>query len=273
LKIIFQSIDYTNFYLAGTKVQQLLSTLVLLWWLVRHLGSNHACEGRTALSNQEKTIRRAILSIAATAVLCAAPLTNADTLGTSGFVKGSQTFGLSIGGSPSTGGFAGTWNATDIVFWCIELTQNFSFGGQFSDYTPSQPNNATFTLLGQLFHEAYGEATVDEKHSAAFQLAIWEIVYESGDLNLGGGNFKVLNNNGHADTVLLAQSYLDNLWKFTDNYDLYLLHSASHQDFVTFGRPFSTIQVVPEPAPALLLATALLAMIFVLRRRASGKRA
>ena len=107
--------------------------------------------------------------------------------------------------------------------------QNFGFGGNYGDYTPTQPGNAKFTLLGQLFHEAYGQATIDEAHSAAFQLEIWEIVYDSGNLNLGGGTFQVLNNYGHAATVALAQSWLTNLSNITDNYDLIMLSSPSRR--------------------------------------------
>ncbi len=62
-----------------------------------------------------------------------------------------------------------------------ELRFNHSY-----DYTPSIPNDATYTMLGQLFHEAYGSALSDTTHSAAFQLAIWEIIYD-GDLDLGVG--------------------------------------------------------------------------------------
>lgn len=218
-------------------------------------------------------VKQTVLAAATCALFGAAPVAQADPLGTTGFVNGSQTFSLSIGGSANAGGFAGTWGSADIIFWCIELTQNFGFGGNYGDYTPTQPGNAKFTLLGQLFHEAYGQATIDEAHSAAFQLAIWEIVYDSGNLNLGGGTFQVLNNYGHAATVALAQSWLTNLSNFTDNYDLIMLSSPSHQDFVTFGRTFIQLQSVPEPASLLLAAAALLAMMLALRsqsRRAYG---
>jgi hypothetical protein len=46
-----------------------------------------------------------------------------------------------------------------------------------------------FTMLGQLFTEAYQYATLDAQHSAAFQLAIWEIVYDPIS-NLGLGSFQ-----------------------------------------------------------------------------------
>jgi hypothetical protein len=208
--------------------------------------------------------KHAVFSLAAMAVVCAAPLAEADTLGTSGYAYGSQSFTLIQGGTQSAGGFAGTWNSAGIEFWCIELNQQFGFGGSYSDYVATVPNSAIFTMLGQLFTQAHSAANDSAMNSAAFQLAIWEIVYDS-DLNLGGGDFRVLG--GNAATVALAQSWLSALGNFSDNYHLVLLHSATHQDFVTFGNPFR--HLVPEPAPLVLLTAALLAVLVVRRRRES----
>lgn len=191
----------------------------------------------------------------ACAALLAAPLAQADFHPT-GYAAGSQQFGLSIGGSPNAGGFEGTWNGASLVFWCVELTQFFSFGGHYTDYTPSA---ATNDLLSKLFTEAYGSALSSEANSAAFQLAIWEIIYDSGDLHLDTGAFKVLNNHGHSATVTLAQSWLDGLTGASAAYTLFFLNSPDHQDFVTASRvPVGTTQV-PEPGTAALLLVALLA--------------
>src|SRR5262249_33526569 len=154
-----------------------------------------------------RSVRRALGICAVGAALFTTP-SHADTLGTTGYAKGSEGFNLSLGGNVNAGGFAGTWNAGAIVFWCIELTQYFGFGGSYSDYQATIPNDPKFTLLGQLFNEAYGQATSDQMHSAAFQLAIWEIVYDP-DLDLKAGTFKVLS--GDAPTIALAQLWLDNL--------------------------------------------------------------
>ncbi len=202
-------------------------------------------------------VRTVLCAVGAMGLLGSSLPAAADVLGTTGFKAGSQSFGLSLNGSSSNvsaGGYTGTWNSSAIVFWCIELTQYFGFGGNYTDYTASLPGNSSFGMLGQLFNEAYG-TTTDARHSAAFQLAIWEIIYD-GDLDLHAGGFHVTS--GDAATITLAQGWLNALGNFSDTYNLVWLHSDSHQDFVTFGRPFVDLRsTVDEPAPLALLAAAL----------------
>jgi hypothetical protein len=217
-------------------------------------------------------LRRICASTAFALTLTGAPLALADpALHTTGYAVGAQQFGLSIGGSPSAGGFKGTWLGDPIIFWCVELDQFFSFGQNYT-YSPSLPSSALFTLLGKLFTEAEGASLSDTKHSAAFQLAIWEIVYDSGDLKLDAGSFKVINNFGHADTVALAQQWLDGLAGTQDNADVYFLSNAAHQDFIT------THQVtelrtgeLPEPPALALLGMALAAGCLARRGKAVGQ--
>lgn len=217
--------------------------------------------------NLVSTFRKLLMLAAAAAMLCAAPVVTADSLATQGYANGSQSFGLSIGGNNvSAGGFKGTWDAQAIIFWCVQLNQYFEFGKTYTDYVPVVLDNGVMTLLGQLFHEAYGSALSSPTNSAAFQLAIWEIVYDSGNLNLGGGAFSVLNANGNAGTVAIAQQWLANLGNYTDNYNLILLHSEGHQDFITFGAPYFRY-FVPEPASIALLVVAFCALALALRRR------
>ncbi len=214
-------------------------------------------------------VKNLLCALAAAGLMGFSLTATADVLGTTGYKSGSQSFGISLDGTASNvaaGGYAGTWNAGSIVFWCIELTQYFGFGGNYNDYAASVGSGAAFTMLGQLFNEAYG-STTDAQHSAAFQLAIWEIVYDS-DLDLHAGGFHVTS--GDAATIALAQGWLAALGNFQDTYDLIVLHSASHQDFVTFGKPFEKLKLtVPEPTPFALLVAAMFALLVASRRRQS----
>ena len=156
-------------------------------------------------------------------------------------------------------------NRASIEFWCIRLNQTFGFGNTYTDYVAAPENVPVLTALGQLFTLAHASALSDADHSAAFQLAIWELVYDGTNHDLTSGGFSV--SDGDAGARAIAQGWLASLGPNSpDTWNLTLLTSASHQDFVTFGKPFG-FNRVPEPAPLALLATAMLAMIVVRRRR------
>ena len=222
--------------------------------------------------NLKHLIRQSVVTLAACAALGATTVAQSATLNPTGYAyPPSQSFGLANGntnlGSPSAGAFAGTLDNVPIVFFCVELDQTFSFNPQPPYvYQVSLPNNATFTLLGRLFTESFGQVN-DPTTSAAFQLAVWEIMFGS-DMNLSNAaDFHVTS--GPAGTVSLAQTWLDflvNNPNSADGYDVYFLYNREHQNFV-YGGPLPFL--VPEPAPLLLFGIALLAMIGITRRRGS----
>jgi len=207
------------------------------------------------------------------ALSCAAPAARADSLKIKAL--GPTALGQSVsithpssGGSPTTyGGFAGfyAWekqsgdgpiaNGTFQTF-CIELTENFSTGSVHTvQYANPQdapdPGNPLATvghmglakanLLSELFGRFF--AAVDTaKEAAAFQVAVWEIVFDTG-LKLGAGQGQVyVNNAGHlaADKYGgIAQSYLDALDGTGPHTHLLALSKVGFQD-----------QIVPNPVPA-----------------------
>jgi hypothetical protein len=199
-------------------------------------------------------VRSHLLGVIACLALLASPVAHADFVGT-GFAVGSQQFGVT-GGTVNAGGYKGIWDGTKITFFCVELTQTFSFGTHYTSYTETHVINS---LLNKLLGSAGSSALSDTAHSAAFQLAIWEVIYDSSDLHLDAGAFKVLNDHGNGATVALAQSFLDGLaGGHTGASWLTFLTDPSHQDFLR----------IPEPTTVLLIAVALLAAGFVRARSA-----
>src|SRR5262249_39270873 len=179
--------------------------------------------------------RYAMLAVAAGVGLCGMPA-KATTLVGSGYANGSETFSMTSppANNVGTGAFEGTLDGSPFVFFCFELTQYFSFGVTYTDYTESQPSSPTFTLLSELFTEGFAHALDSTDNSAAFQLAIWEIEYEGGSpTDLRTGTFHVLSDNGHTATVNAANYLLTHL-PSTGLYTITLLHSPDHQDFI-FG--------------------------------------
>lgn len=215
-----------------------------------------------------RSVRRALV-VATACACCIAPAVQGHTLDTYGFANGSEAFDLTTPTvSASTGGFAGAWDGTPITFWCVELTQYFTPGSSYMDYSTGALSGSVWSNLGRLFSEvdpATRTSTTD--NSAAFQLAIWEIVYEGGTgLDLTTGTFHITNNNGNTAAQNLANTWLTNL-PGSSVVALTLLHSDNEQDFITVlpgDRDCCT--TVPEPSPLPLAALGLLAMVAARRR-------
>jgi hypothetical protein len=221
------------------------------------------------------TLRNALL--AGAVGLSVIPVARATSLiGTGYSAVGSDPVSvIAPGVSTGAGSFVGTWNGLPITFWCFELTQYFYFGVEYTDYTESPASNPN---LARLFEEVGGAAgaTSSLVNSAAFQLAVWEIRYETTtlpnySLTAGipaSGNFYATS----ADPAVIAQAniWLQNL-PLTSSYSVSLLHSGNQQDFVYGTRP-PLRQNLPEPSPLPLLGLGVAAMMFSIRRRASLSR-
>lgn len=222
------------------------------------------------------------LALTAVVGLGAAQLAFANpvTLNPTGFANGYESFNVSVAtvldpNAVPTGGFVGTIDpgAIPITFFCFELTQSFGFGNTYT-YDDTVPIGSKYDELSELFTEAFAGATSSTMNSAAFQLAVWEILEEGTPKSLNElptadqGTFYVTNDYGNTATVTAATALITGL-PTTELYTIHLLHNADNQDFV-YGVLTPTLRKVPEPGPLSLVAVALIAL-FAVRRRVGAK--
>lgn len=156
-------------------------------------------------------------------------------------------------------------------FFCVEIAQTATGS---ATYTASIWDNEDMKRLfdvafpnksvGNFYDGAvtnFGAFTTAQQ-GAAFQLAVWELVFDGADKDLSGGAFHVTGSSPAAITAL-AQGWLDALGASTEweNWTLYRFTNASRQDYVS-----ATFRV-SEPAPLTLLALGLVYLVAARRRR------
>lgn len=169
--------------------------------------------------------------------------------------------------SVAAGAFSFTAAATGVanqsfLAYCIEITQSLvNFG---TDYTTTTPagygwSNARQTDIAKLFNVGYLSSLTSTVKSAGFQLALWEMVYDSGTYNLASGNFT--GSSGNAGVITHANAYLAAAAAGTTGHGQFTVwQSPTAQNYLQFQ--------VPEPGSLALIAG--LGMVgFALRTRAT----
>ena len=173
----------------------------------------------------------------------------------------------------SGGGFVMTnrtpGSVETFISWCVDIFQYIP-GSTPGDYTLDAGGTTlsatTRNDLGRLATMFLTAATTPgaANNAAAFQLAVWEIIYERapGGYTLGSGNF--LSNAATSAPHTTAQgwlSQLNNPANSANNYSLNVYTSSGLQDQVTFTS-------VPEPATLGLLGLGLIGLGLARRRTA-----
>ncbi|MCW5766370.1 MAG: hypothetical protein KIT68_10395 [Phycisphaeraceae bacterium] len=178
-------------------------------------------------------------------------------------------YSLNFGGS-FTGTSAGRFNWTrtggtaaeptgNYVAFCIELQQNVSNGGNYTyDVTavalapvPASPfapmGAARADALARLWNAYYTNSGIDNTNAAAFQLCVWEIVFnDTMSFDLGTGQFQAT---GNATTIALANAWLVTAMDSNAPMaSIYALTSETNQDML-----------VPTPGAAALAGLGTLA--------------
>jgi hypothetical protein len=226
-----------------------------------------------------RSFQRGIIALCLlSAPLVFVPAANADLLMVTGFAVGSQVVSV-VSPSPfvSRDLNAGAFSLNPpagILAYCIDLFQTIGFGTLYSDYTTTslaadgQITAARKGEIAQLFHGFYATSLTSSTNSAAFQVALWEILYETAStLNVDGGDLanKGVNYAKNPTTpsavVLLADSWLGGLGSFsTDLGGFTTYRSPEHQDQISF-------QPVPGPSTWALVFAGLTTLAFMARRR------
>ena len=224
---------------------------------------------------RDARLKRALIGLLGVAAMSSVQPAAADTLRMTGYqTPPALTFQLT---GPSmnvgAGGFSATYTPTggaptSFVAYCIDLFQTFSFNSTFN-VTPVSALSlfgATTTMaLDRLYTQRFAAADTNIE-SAAFQLAVWEIIQESsGSYSLTGGAFRASatpsSNTNDLAAITMGNTWLGGLGSgASGGYTLTALTSGTRQDQM-MATP------IPEPETYMMLLAGLGLMGFVARRR------
>jgi hypothetical protein len=194
-----------------------------------------------------------------------------DTTANTGYIGAGEFRGLiSVDGG----------SASSFLTYCTDIFQTFSWNNNHHYRLVGNGTSPGLTLrqadlLGKLYTLA-GLAVDTTDESAAFQLAVWEIVTETGSaLGITSGAFR-LDSGASPGQRAMADNWLTAVLDVHagKSYDAHRLFSAQFQDFVWFtelpvvqqagsGQP----TVVPEPSSYALAGLALASLALSRRRR------
>ncbi len=167
---------------------------------------------------------------------------------------------------PTNAGLNALIPGNTLTTFCIEGTQDVNFHDthvyqsilQNVAATPQDNVGSLFQMgpnatISAFWDAYYGMSSLDAVHSAAFQLGVWEIVYDNGT-NLTTGGFAATPDAGSPQSAAAyaqAQTWLSglNAQSPTTHYDLYVLSDPRLQDQL-----FGIAQTPAVPLPAALPA-------------------
>lgn len=240
---------------------------------------------------EQRLVKYALFVGAACAALSLAPIGQAGILQSTGLLGQGVTIykpgGPASGSHTIAGAFTGgTFEGGSLPdFWCIDLSHTVPVppwpGAGINNYTSASLSlfgGTQRTNLETLFSLYVGSATSSAQNAAAFQLAIWDILFDNNAHSLSdpwaAGTFSVDPSSISATTVSTAQGWINaavtgpqsafSLMQLTNS------NSPASQSFVYPGIPGKSTPV-PEPTGLALLGVGLVAMLVARRRKSIGR--
>jgi hypothetical protein len=208
-------------------------------------------------------------SIALVCALALAAEARADDVTFTGFAHDSEAVTYTVGalhGTVSAGGFSTILNTgSSFETYCVDLAHTIAFGQTYSYSAPGTShifaNGNAYHDLGRLY--ALAGPVNTSVLEAAFQMAVWEIAYETtGSYGLGGGAATF---SGGIDATNQAATWLAAVILPGSVTPINVLDSLQDRN----GQWHQSViyPPVPEPETYALLMAGLAAVGFVARRR------
>lgn len=141
---------------------------------------------------------------------------------------------------------------TAFSTFCVEPGQPIYTGNTYTfDVVglESSLGSAKATEIGYLWVDRHDEIGTDATKTAAFQIAIWEILNDS-VYNLSAGNFRAAVTSPLPAAASLAQTWLTSLTRTGPLPTMLALKSDRYQDQVFFAPPAENSPPVAVPLPA-----------------------
>jgi hypothetical protein len=183
-----------------------------------------------------------------------------------GFKSGSQQATIFNGGenlgTHPAGEFAGSLNGNAFSTFCTDIYQSFGWNNLANPYTyelesvaetqalwgASPYTPGSYGQVSKLYTSAYGSIGNNSTNSAAFQFALWELLYEkSGTYDVSGGSFML---GGTAAGTVAARNqaniWLASLANASEGYSIQSLYSGPKQQPGN-QQDFLVATPVPEP--------------------------